>query len=353
VPFALPVLCVGVGSLLALSNAAAPLTALLAMLQDLYLYLWFVMVVNLWAGRGNLLAFRIGWVVVADAVALGSVAVAMAVGAWSPAHALSARGLRWSATFYNPNMFADYLVSGVFVLLSLERRLSRTAFAGSLLLLALGLLLTKSNGGLVALAVGLAAWGVARTAATGVRPARVVGGVSFALGVLLALAWSQQTWRWADPVLGRLAHDTFAGRAARSSEGRERIWAQLEESVQRYPLGLGPANSAEQSVEIGERERPGSLRSKEAHSDYVAAWVERGLLGFVGVVLGVVESLRRVRDGWRGAAGTRVTGRIVLAAMLGGLVASAVHSAVIEKLHFRHFWLFLALATAACAGERE
>jgi hypothetical protein len=29
-----------------------------------------------------------------------------------------------------------------------------------------------------------------------------------------------------------------------------------------------------------------------------------------------------------------------------------VHSLVIEKLHFRHYWLFLALACALAAGER-
>jgi hypothetical protein len=43
----------------------------------------------------------------------------------------------------------------------------------------------------------------------------------------------------------------------------------------------------------------------------------------------------------------------VLAALAGGLVATAVHSTVIEKLHFRHFWVFLALASAIPEDERS
>jgi hypothetical protein len=31
-------------------------------------------------------------------------------------------------------------------------------------------------------------------------------------------------------------------------------------------------------------------------------------------------------------------------------VASSVHSLVIEKLHFRHFWFFLAILTTLCAA---
>jgi hypothetical protein len=39
------------------------------------------------------------------------------------------------------------------------------------------------------------------------------------------------------------------------------------------------------------------------------------------------------------------------AAFLGALVATSIHSLVIEKLHFRHFWLCLAILTAMTAKE--
>lgn len=351
-PFTLPALLVGCGSLLALTNANAPRTALLALAQDLYLYVWFVLALNLWAVRGESGRFRIAWVLVADAVAVTGFVMAARSGVWSPAHLLAPRGLRGSATFYNPNMFADYLVLSVFVLLSLERRLPRAVFAGSGLLLALGLLLTKSNGGLCALFAGLAVWAIARARALGVPALRVAGMVALTLGVLLAAAWTQREWHWGERTIARLGASTFAGRASHSSERREQIWAQLAETVEREPMGIGPANSAEQAVAIGERERPGSFRSKEAHSDYVAAWVERGFLGFAGLAVAFAEAWRRLAGSWRAAGPDRAGQRLVLAALLAGLVASSVHSIVIEKLHFRHFWLYLALALASSAERR-
>jgi hypothetical protein len=39
-----------------------------------------------------------------------------------------------------------------------------------------------------------------------------------------------------------------------------------------------------------------------------------------------------------------------MASLLGALVGSTVHSTVIEKLHFRHFWMLLAMVYAM-AGE--
>src|SRR5213078_1160746 len=112
-PFALPALLVATGSLLALTNAPAAVASLLALAQDAYLYLWFLVLVNLWSGRGTLERFRISWVLVADAVALACLVAATRSGPSALTSLLAARGERWAATFYNPNMFADYLVLSV------------------------------------------------------------------------------------------------------------------------------------------------------------------------------------------------------------------------------------------------
>jgi hypothetical protein len=37
---------------------------------------------------------------------------------------------------------------------------------------------------------------------------------------------------------------------------------------------------------------------------------------------------------------------VIRAALMGALVAAAVHSLVIERLHFRHGWMFLGLLWA-------
>jgi O-antigen ligase len=135
----------------------------------------------------------------------------------------------------------------------------------------------------------------------------------------------------------------------KSSAGRQEIWGQLGGRLVRNPLGIGPGNSVLQSVAIGHRVRPGtSFQSKEAHSDYIAYAVERGPLGLAGHLLWVAAGLALVLGG-RGPAPRLDWLR---AAFAGGLVATAVHSAVIEKLHFRHYWLFLALACATMAASR-
>jgi len=106
-------------------------------------------------------------------------------------------------------------------------------------------------------------------------------------------------------------------------------------------------------VAIGERERPGSLRSKEAHSDYLAYALERGPFGLVGLLLWIGQGFAMV-SGARRRLGLRAGGSEkgdgLWAAFLGPLAGTAVHSTVIEKLHFRHYWLFLAIA-CAMAGE--
>ena len=61
---------------------------------------------------------------------------------------------------------------------------------------------------------------------------------------------------------------------------------------------------------------------------------------------GMVLGARRHPGERTGGAAAR---GILLASLLGALVGTSVHSLVIEKLHFRHFWMFLALVCAMTA----
>jgi O-antigen ligase len=136
-----------------------------------------------------------------------------------------------------------------------------------------------------------------------------------------------------------------------------RIWDQLERTYARAPLGIGPGNSGALTLSIAERERPDSYRSKEAHSDYLAYAIERGPLGIAGLVAFTVVLYVQVTTYWRHrphrGVGRRRYSRWA-AAMAAILTASAMHSTVIEKLHFRHFWLFVAMvaASAMVAAKR-
>ena len=348
VPFAVPLIVIGAASLLAVTNAVSVGASALSLAQDVYLVAWFVLLVAVMSRQGDLRPVTLTWVAVADAAALVCVAQAAQAGAF-PGQLLSAEGFRPAGTFYGANMAADYFVLSVFVALTLVRGGRSAAFAfASIALLVVALLVTKSNGSLIALVIGLAAAGIVWAMRGEGARLRRLGGLALLGGALVLGAFATVEWG-AVGEAERIGSASVLGRMEKSSAGRQAIWSQLGGRLLRNPLGIGPGNSVHQSVAIGHRVRPGtSFQSKEAHSDYIAYAVERGPLGLLGHLLWVAAGLALVLGG-RGPAPRLEWLR---AAFAGGLVATAVHSAVIEKLHFRHYWLFLALATATMAASR-
>jgi hypothetical protein len=167
-PFTLPVLLIGTGSLLALTNAVSVGAGALALAQDTYLYLWFVALVAVLARQRDLFPVGLAWLLAADVSALVCVWQAAAAGAF-PGDLLAAEGFRPRGTFYGANMCADYLMLSVFVALSLRGRVPRALLWGSIALVLVALLVTKSNGSLIALVVGMAASAVAWTMRARVR----------------------------------------------------------------------------------------------------------------------------------------------------------------------------------------
>jgi hypothetical protein len=322
VPFAVPLIVIGAASLLAVTNARSVGASALSLAQDAYLVAWFVLLVAVMSRQGNLRPVALAWVVVSDLAALVCIAQAAQAGAF-PGQLLSAEGFRPAGTFYGANM-------------------------ASIALLVVALLVTKSNGSLIALVIGLAASGIVWAMRGEGARLRRLGGLALLAAVVVLGSFAAIEWG----ALGdarRIGEAGMLGRMEKSSTSRQAIWSQLAGRLVRNPLGIGPGNSVHQSVAIGYRVRPSaSFQSKEAHSDYIAYAVERGPLGLVGHLLWVAAGLALVLGG-RGPAPRLEWLR---AAFAGGLVATAVHSAVIEKLHFRHYWLFLALACATMAASR-
>jgi len=357
VPLLLPMVVVAAGSLLASLNAPSMSLVTLAVAQDIYLFAWFLVVVNVVRGESDLALVRRAWMWTAAlvaAIALGQ--LLMRYG--TLATLLGSRGLRPSSTLYNPNMLADYLVISLFLTASLAgqvRLLVRLPLMG---IMALGLLSTKSNGGMAALAAGSLVWVTVRALTSGVRLRTLAAGALLLAGLAGFGGWLNHEWGLGDEELAAFREHTFAGRLEHSSESRLRIWDQLERTYQRSPLGIGPGNSGALTLSIAERERPDSYRSKEAHSDYLAYAIERGPLGLVGLLLMTGALYVQVWRTWRGRSRrshrAEATSRWV-AALAAALTASAVHSAVIETLHFRHFWLLAALVASSSliAARRE
>jgi O-antigen ligase len=358
-PFAPAVLLIAIGSLLAVTNAESAAASALSLAQDAYLYAWFVLLVAVMSRHGDLVAFRVAWVLVSVAIAVLCMVQAATAGAF-PGNLLAAQGFRPAATFYGPNMAADFLVLGVFVGLSLLGRGRALWLVAAVAVLLVGLLTTKSNGSLVSLVAGLGAAAVTWALRRDGSVIRRIGAMTLLLAAGLLGAWAHVEWGGGGGVSSALERESILGRMDKSSAGRQRIWNQLGRQLREHPLGIGPGNSALQTVEIGHRVRThGSFQSKEAHSDYIGYAVERGPIAVAGLVLWTVLPVvlvlgaRRVSRPGADPKRERDERRrldVLRAAFVGGLIATAVHSTVIEKLHFRHYWIFLALACAATAG---
>ena len=358
-PFALPIVIISAGSLLAMTNAVSLPASLLAVLQDAYLYLWFVMLVALMSGRGDLYPIRRAWVIAADLVVLycivsTSLGHGLGIGVGDSWRALlPSSDFRPAAAFSNANQFADYLMLSTFVLLGLHGRVSRRFFLGSMALIGLGMLATKSNGGIFATAAGVGVWTFARARASQKPMTRLLGVACVASALLLIGAWAHAEWGLGRGALRNVEKNTFAGRLQKSTESRTKIWQDLEHSFMRSPLGIAPGNSSLQVVAIGDQVRSDrTFMGKEAHSDYMGYAVERGPIGLIGLLAffamafaTVVRGRRYVRQ--RAGDAHWAT---LWAALLGALTATIVHSSVIEAMHFRHLWMSLAMVCALASA---
>ncbi len=355
VPFMAPVLMISVGSLAAVINAESPPAAFLTMGQDAYLFLWFIMLVHLLKDR-DLTPVQVTWIVVANVIALLGIVLVVQQGNMALADIVKPRGKRAYGTFYDPNMFAGYLVMSMFFVLGMGRRLPLFVRWGSLGLMALCIVATKSNGAMLSLLVGLAAWLAARA-----WTLRIPAPVVLAGGLLIATLGLGAVWLNAGVGLGAsqlsaFQNNSFLARAGHSSAGRFTIWRNLQDTYARSPLGIGPGNSRYLTLSIQDRLRPNSLQAKEAHNDYLAYAIERGPLGLLGLLVlfgsafGKLGAAARRRE--EEAAAPDSMGPLVAAAT-GALAASAVHALTIEVLHFRHFWMLMAIICAIDMKRRR
>jgi O-antigen ligase len=326
-----------------------------AVLIDVYLYVFFVAVVN--DLRQSPRALRIVlatwvftavvWAVLANGITFHFLPDGFARLILSNSRALN----RASAAADNPNLAASYFLVSLFVLAASPWPRWRWLrwLAGGWLLLAI--YATGSVAGLVGLFVGLAAllgsFLVRRAGSTArqtqvvialliVALAFVVGGVTrtvatrSVLGDVATISASQQQ--------GGVFQNSL-GRSNRSLNGRLTLWAQgLTKSSGRGNdlFGVG-AGAAKYTVDY-----------KSLHNDILAYLVERGIIALFGLAvlywLVFRQALRLL--GPRGPVQFHALG----AAVFANFAFSMTH----QTLHFRHVWLLLALiwaATGLRAGE--
>jgi O-antigen ligase len=341
-----------VGSVVALALSTHPRVGLLTLLADTYLLVLFIVIANHLSGARAERLLRlllIVWTVAALVWATVLLAGYLDLLPQGVEHLLkiradSQRGAGVSRN--NPNLAGGYMVTSFFVLLA-----SPWPRSGPLRLLAAGWLLwalfaTGSLGALLGLVAGCAAWalGVYLRSGRSAREVRGLAGVALMLGTLglAGLVTAAGIPRFGLSEVHTVSQeakggalDNSVGRAGKSSAGRLGLWSEaVTRAGPRVIVGVGPGE-ARQELQISNGDinpDTGALSTHSMHSDFLGFLIERGIVGFTGLLLLYAALLRRV---WR----VLVVGRhrrIGVAALGAAVVANAAHSLFHETFHFRH-----------------
>jgi hypothetical protein len=320
-----------VGSCTGAFAAGEPLRALLCVVEDLYLFIWFVTLHDFLSRRSRIDDM---------AIIFASVACAVAFCTWTDSHfhlfgGTFAGEKRAVGTFQNPNMFGDYLVVSFFLTWAVAAAGRRLWYLGLPVLL-FGILATASNGCLMSVIAGV---GTTIIAYRGFWNVRLLGVTLVTMGLLLALVCVFQD------SLQQAAFDRFSGgrsevggAALKGASERFPIWENVMLHACTVPGGVGPGNFSTVNADT-----TGDYHG--AHSEYLGMLAERGVFGLAGwlaILGGLFMMLRRLR-----AAADVGFKPLGVEPMYGFFGAMAAHALVIELSHFRHTWMVFAMVAAA------
>ena len=313
----------------------------IALVQDVWLLAWCWAVVNIAKSPSNLKTLlttwaysSIGWAIVPF--------VGLAIGSAALTGRTANQGGRIQITLADPSYAANYLFISIMIMWAIGRPRHRLFRYGAYALLLTVIAMTGSNSGVVAVIVGTvvaATLGIYRR--SGIMPA--VTALAF-----IVLAGYFATSQISLTTIQTKAHDSRYA-FVRNGIGRGTSFEQrgqlLQESISLYrtgnPLGEGPVST---KPRLHKEMAP---FEKEAHDDYVAALIERGVLGFLGIILLVVILGRRTLFTATGNL-TEGFAKVVIRpnALAGAVAGTLVAGTVYELLHVRHVWTLFGLVTA-------
>jgi O-antigen ligase len=259
--------------------------------------------------------------------------VAMVEGAAAVLELRGSMVARSQGTFPNPNLAASYLGMSLFLVCQAGPRVRwpwRLLFlvpviGGTLATKSLSAVLACTVGGLVIGAVGWARGSGA------LRRRVAVLGVALLVAVLVMI-----------PMVLQMEH--FLERLPRSAGERTVVWSAAARSFLSNPLGLGVGPAGFREVGYVQGGQFGVGRRISLHDDYLAFLVERGVIGFAGLVLLLVALAAAIIRASRDTASDDEVMRVAgLAAMF---VFTLVDSMTHEVTHYRHVWLVWALILA-------
>ncbi|MEV4264074.1 O-antigen ligase family protein [Kribbella sp. NPDC049584] len=351
-PYATGVAGLVLGGAFAAYITGASVATGVVLIQDLLVFAWGA---ALALGRRNpaiVGAVTIAWCRTA-AIYSGVMSVAYLVGINALTGVSAKDGVRASYTFGDPNLAGNYLVVSLFVMAACKHPRSpgvrRIAYI--LVLTAIGF--TGSNGAMLTLVVGLVlAFTVTRyrrqgavAGAAALAATALIGGLVVAF-VMPRVDLGEIRERAAGSV--PLLRDSF-GRSANSSSERVTI---VKEGASLFlegdAAGFGPART---KATLAATQAP---YVKEAHNDYLATLLERGVIGGIGLLLlGVAVFVRCLRlvFGTLPKAYAELVPRPWLLAVVGPVMATA--AGFYEVLHFRHLWTWLGLIAALVLAMQD
>lgn len=255
------------------------------------------------------------------------------------------------STWMNPNALAGILLLGLFASFGLVATLQRvpallSGIAG--FVIGIGIVLTQSKGGFLALAVGLAALLLLILGWTWKQPNRLKPLVPIAIVVVAFVGFigvlrATPTKSAAPAVLGRVA---AAGDQADQSAGfRKQLWQGALVLMKQNVVGTGGGSYQFVST------KPGlSTATPVTHQSFLQVGVEFGVPSLIAlIVLGLIW----FKDMFRGASKLPPEQNIMRAGVVSAILTSCVHSFIDSDLSYYGnglvFFILLGIGLQLCA----
>ena len=317
--------------------------------QDLLLFGWCVAIANLCRTPGALAVVIRAWVW--SSVVVSSVMIVGATTGWTALAGQEVEGGRAALLFPNPNQAGGYFAASFMVILVCGVIPRRGVKAVAALIVGTAMLLAASNAAIGGTLIGLLVAGILAVARRrGALVAITVGAIA-----AVALTAGAITFVRLDVVTAaqqsdvRLFRNTL-GRSQQSAEDRLGRFEQLRELYLVQPL-LGYGAAATKAVLADGSYNSGN--AKGAHDDYAATFVERGVIGAIGLML-LIGSLIRMTASFAARPLDPGFARVVPHPefLAGALVAVAASSLTHEVLHFRYVWPLFGLVACLSLWAR-
>ncbi len=306
-----PVFLIGLGTLIGSLYAGVRGWIIGDVIRDIAVILAFLAAVDI-LRRGGPRAVRFCYVALGIGILFGAVQLASSGG----------DELRASGTFPNPNVAANLLAMGLLCWAGAPFRATTKFLVGGIAVV--GLLAAASFGAMLQLGIGFGYLALTHVdqARNLMRGRRLVAVIPILLMVMAGFfAFSE------------LRGDDKSGfnqaRFDRSGGLRVAVWEEAIAKLPDAPWGVGPGTV--RGLDLNTLET-------ELHNEPLAYLVERGVIGFFGLLLMWFVMIRLCPPGTQARA-------MVFAYIFGSFFR--------ETAHYRHFWLFLALALVRAEQVRR